>query len=81
MRSIFQCAVFKEDVRYFSRRVGPGLYFHRGVASECAVAEDNVADVPVASVAVRDRSNAGAVSIGEVHVLHKHLQLKLQSSS
>ena len=55
-----------------TRRVRPSLYLHRGIATEGAVSENNVADVTMATVAVWDRANAGTVPVGEVNVLDQH---------
>lgn len=42
------------------------------LAGEGTVAKDNIADVSMAAVAVRNRTNTGTMPIGEVDVLNKH---------
>ena len=59
-------------VNHLPGRVGPGLDLHRSVATKRAVAEDNVADVAMAAIAVRDRTNAGSMPICEMDILHQH---------
>ena len=51
----------------------PIFDLHWRVAAKRAVFEVNVADIPVAAVAVWDRPDAGAMPVGEVDVLNKHL--------
>ena len=62
---------FEEDVRHFACRVVPGLDLHRRVPAKGAVPEDNVGDVAMATVAVGDGADRGAVTVGEGHVLDK----------
>ena len=50
----------------------PVSHLHRGVPAKGAVAVHDVLDVAVAPIAVRDAADAGAVAVGEHHVLDEH---------
>ena len=49
----------------------PRFDLHWSIAAKRAVAEDDVADKAVATIAVRNRSDAGTMPIGKVDVLDK----------